>query len=101
MKNLNKILWLRLYESWTFFFFFKYTDQLLAITYFDFTGFKPYSCPVCKQEFSRKYHLVRHNMQTGCDGKEKPVFPCQVCLVHISFYGIHYKYFCIINLFYY
>ncbi|XP_050440260.1 zinc finger protein 883-like [Adelges cooleyi] len=40
---------------------------------------KPYSCPVCFTSFSRKYHLVRHNMQTGCDGSEKPKFPCQVC----------------------
>ncbi|XP_050548905.1 zinc finger protein ZFP2-like isoform X2 [Daktulosphaira vitifoliae] len=40
---------------------------------------KPFSCPVCFTSFSRKYHLVRHNMQTGCDGSEKPKFPCQVC----------------------
>lgn len=40
--------------------------------------FKPVSCPVCHKEFSRKYHLVRHNMQTGCDGSERPTFPCQV-----------------------
>lgn len=39
---------------------------------------KPFSCPVCFTSFSRKYHLVRHNMQTGCDGSEKPKFPCQV-----------------------
>lgn len=39
---------------------------------------KPYSCPVCFTPFSRKYHLVRHNMQTGCDGSERPKFPCQV-----------------------
>ncbi|BES99262.1 Protein suppressor of hairy wing [Nesidiocoris tenuis] len=51
----------------------------LARHMYTHTGLKPYSCPVCKQEFSRKYHLVRHNMQTGCDGKAKPVFPCQVC----------------------
>lgn len=42
------------------------------------TDFKPVSCPVCHKEFSRKYHLVRHNMQTGCDGSERPTFPCQV-----------------------
>lgn len=42
---------------------------------------KPYSCPVCFTSFSRKYHLVRHNMQTGCDGTEKPKFPCQVILI--------------------
>ncbi|KAK7573780.1 hypothetical protein V9T40_010971 [Parthenolecanium corni] len=43
-------------------------------------NFKPVSCPVCHKEFSRKYHLVRHNMQTGCDGSERPTFPCQVCM---------------------
>lgn len=43
-------------------------------------NFKPVSCPVCNKQFSRKYHLVRHNMQTGCDGSERPTFPCQVCL---------------------
>lgn len=41
-------------------------------------GLKPVSCPVCKTEFSRKYHLIRHNYQTGCDGSKKPTFPCQV-----------------------
>lgn len=44
---------------------------------------KPYSCPVCFTSFSRKYHLVRHNMQTGCDGSEKPKFPCQVSLIYL------------------
>lgn len=41
-------------------------------------GLKPVSCPVCKTEFSRRYHLIRHNYQTGCDGSKKPTFPCQV-----------------------
>lgn len=51
----------------------------LARHMYTHTGLKPYSCPHCKKEFSRKYHLVRHNMQTGCDGSTRPVFPCQVC----------------------
>lgn len=46
---------------------------------------KPYSCPVCFTSFSRKYHLVRHNMQTGCDGSEKPKFPCQVNIILVMY----------------
>ncbi|XP_075222362.1 uncharacterized protein LOC142325008 isoform X2 [Lycorma delicatula] len=51
----------------------------LARHMYTHTGLKPYSCPICKKEFSRKYHLVRHNMQTGCDGSQRATFPCQVC----------------------
>uniref|UniRef100_A0A1B6FYG6 Zinc finger protein 865 n=1 Tax=Cuerna arida TaxID=1464854 RepID=A0A1B6FYG6_9HEMI len=51
----------------------------LARHMYTHTGLKPVSCPVCKTEFSRKYHLIRHNYQTGCDGTKRPSFPCQVC----------------------
>jgi len=51
----------------------------LARHMYTHTGLKPVSCPVCKTEFSRKYHLIRHNYQTGCDGSKRPTFPCQVC----------------------
>ena len=33
---------------------------------------------MCNKHFSRKYHLDRHVMQTGCDGKPKAAYPCQV-----------------------
>lgn len=41
---------------------------------------KPFSCTNCGKEFTRKYHLDRHNLYTGCD-KSKPKYnlPCQVC----------------------
>uniref|UniRef100_A0A8D8S669 Zinc finger protein 271 n=1 Tax=Cacopsylla melanoneura TaxID=428564 RepID=A0A8D8S669_9HEMI len=51
----------------------------LARHMYTHTGLKPYECPVCHKEFSRRYHLVRHNYQTGCNGKQRPTFPCQVC----------------------
>ncbi|XP_054259481.1 oocyte zinc finger protein XlCOF6-like [Macrosteles quadrilineatus] len=51
----------------------------LARHMYTHTGLKPVSCPVCNTMFSRKYHLIRHNYQTGCDGSKRPTFPCQVC----------------------
>ncbi|KAG8224746.1 Suppressor of Hairy wing [Ladona fulva] len=51
----------------------------LARHMYTHTGLKPYSCVRCKKEFSRKYHLERHIVQTGCDGNPKPTYPCQVC----------------------
>ncbi|KAI5741665.1 hypothetical protein M8J76_015884 [Diaphorina citri] len=51
----------------------------LARHMYTHTGLKPYECPTCHKEFSRRYHLVRHNYQTGCNGAARPTFPCQVC----------------------
>ncbi|CAH0394205.1 unnamed protein product [Bemisia tabaci] len=51
----------------------------LARHMYTHTGLKPVQCPCCHKEFSRKYHLIRHNLQTGCDGTERPTYPCQVC----------------------
>ncbi|XP_046397007.1 protein suppressor of hairy wing isoform X2 [Ischnura elegans] len=51
----------------------------LARHMYTHTGLKPYSCVRCKKQFSRKYHLERHIVQTGCDGNPKPTYPCQVC----------------------
>lgn len=39
---------------------------------------KPYSCKVCNKEFTRRYHLDRHLMQTGCDGPPRNNYKCQV-----------------------
>lgn len=36
-------------------------------------------CPICNKTFTRRYHLIRHNLQTGCNGVPKQTFPCQVC----------------------
>jgi uncharacterized Zn-finger protein len=44
-------------------------------------GLKPYSCTRCNKQFSRKYHLERHIVQTGCDGNPRPTHPCQVVIV--------------------
>ncbi|KAF0311700.1 Protein suppressor of hairy wing [Amphibalanus amphitrite] len=51
----------------------------LARHMYTHTGLKPYTCEMCNKHFSRKYHLDRHVMQTGCDGKPKAAYPCQVC----------------------
>ncbi|XP_059474666.1 zinc finger protein 436 isoform X1 [Neocloeon triangulifer] len=51
----------------------------LARHMYTHTGLKPYTCNRCDKMFSRKYHLERHVIQTGCDGKPKPSHPCQVC----------------------
>ncbi|XP_063231421.1 gastrula zinc finger protein XlCGF57.1-like [Bacillus rossius redtenbacheri] len=51
----------------------------LARHIYTHTGLKPYSCSRCNRQFSRKYHLERHVIQTGCDGNPKPSHPCQVC----------------------
>ncbi|PSN55164.1 hypothetical protein C0J52_00591 [Blattella germanica] len=51
----------------------------LARHMYTHTGLKPYSCTRCKKQFSRKYHLERHVIQTGCDGNPRPTHPCQVC----------------------
>lgn len=40
---------------------------------------KPYSCKVCNKDFTRRYHLDRHLMQTGCDGPPRNSYKCQVC----------------------
>ena len=50
----------------------------LARHMYTHTGFKPYSCTRCNKQFSRKYHLERHIIQTGCDGNPRPAHPCQV-----------------------
>lgn len=51
----------------------------LARHMYTHTGLKPYTCDRCNRQFSRKYHLERHVVQTGCDGTPKPAHPCQVC----------------------
>ncbi|KAJ9597229.1 hypothetical protein L9F63_011903, partial [Diploptera punctata] len=51
----------------------------LARHMYTHTGLKPYSCTRCNKQFSRKYHLERHVIQTGCDGNPRPSHPCQVC----------------------
>lgn len=51
----------------------------LARHMYTHTGLKPYSCTRCNKQFSRKYHLERHIIQTGCDGNPRPSHPCQVC----------------------
>lgn len=51
----------------------------LARHMYTHTGLKPYECPVCHKEFTRRYHLIRHNYQTGCNGATRPTYPCQVC----------------------
>ncbi|EEB17019.1 zinc finger protein, putative [Pediculus humanus corporis] len=40
---------------------------------------KPWSCERCNVTFTRKYHLDRHILQTGCDGVSRPTYSCQVC----------------------
>ncbi|XP_077300372.1 suppressor of Hairy wing [Arctopsyche grandis] len=37
------------------------------------------SCPTCKKNFTRKYHLERHLKQIGCDGRKTSSFTCEVC----------------------
>ncbi|KAL1501100.1 hypothetical protein ABEB36_006488 [Hypothenemus hampei] len=40
---------------------------------------KAVKCEDCGREFSRKYHLDRHIVQTGCMGVMKQVYECRVC----------------------
>lgn len=42
---------------------------------------QPYSCKVCNKKFTRRYHLDRHLMQSGCDGVPRNAFKCQVRIV--------------------
>ncbi|KAK6635535.1 hypothetical protein RUM44_000787 [Polyplax serrata] len=51
----------------------------LAKHMYTHTGLKPWSCERCKVMFTRKYHLDRHILQTGCDGLPRPTYSCQVC----------------------
>ncbi|CAG0900613.1 unnamed protein product [Darwinula stevensoni] len=51
----------------------------LARHMYTHTGLKPFKCDICQKQFTRKYHLDRHLVQTGCDGSPKPSHPCQVC----------------------
>lgn len=51
----------------------------LARHMYTHTGLKPYECERCNIKFSRKYHLDRHVLQSGCDGNARPQYPCQVC----------------------
>lgn len=51
----------------------------LARHMYTHTGLKPYECDRCNIKFSRKYHLDRHVLQSGCDGNARPQYPCQVC----------------------
>uniref|UniRef100_T1JG23 C2H2-type domain-containing protein n=1 Tax=Strigamia maritima TaxID=126957 RepID=T1JG23_STRMM len=54
----------------------------LARHQYTHTGLKPFQCDTCKRQFSRKYHLDRHLVETKCGGSkdEAPSFPCMVCL---------------------
>lgn len=42
---------------------------------------KPYQCRVCGVEFTRRYHLKRHEMHTSCGPDQPKVEPisCNVC----------------------
>lgn len=50
----------------------------LARHMYTHTGLKPWSCERCQVMFTRKYHLDRHILQTGCDGVSRPSHSCQV-----------------------
>uniref|UniRef100_A0A182N6N8 C2H2-type domain-containing protein n=1 Tax=Anopheles dirus TaxID=7168 RepID=A0A182N6N8_9DIPT len=42
---------------------------------------KPYACMACGKDFTRRYHLDRHEKHTNCGmvPKEVDVMPCEVC----------------------
>lgn len=40
---------------------------------------KSVKCLGCNREFTRKYHLDRHIIHTGCMGPPKKTFDCRVC----------------------
>lgn len=45
---------------------------------------KPFACTRCNKVFTRKYHLDRHVQQTGCDGKPRQTYQCQVNYEYLS-----------------
>lgn len=42
---------------------------------------KNIKCPDCSREFTRKYHLDRHILQTGCNGAPRRAFACKVGVI--------------------
>ncbi|CAH0400526.1 unnamed protein product [Chilo suppressalis] len=43
-----------------------------------------YACNYCNKTFVRKAHVIRHLLQSGCDGTEAASFPCEICGVVFS-----------------
>lgn len=35
-------------------------------------------CPGCNKEFVRRTHVIRHMAQSGCNGDDVTVYPCEV-----------------------
>lgn len=40
---------------------------------------KPFACKVCGKEFTRSYHLQRHNKYSSCTAAETTTVVCKVC----------------------
>ncbi|CAG9789352.1 unnamed protein product [Diatraea saccharalis] len=43
-----------------------------------------YACTYCKKTFVRRAHVMRHLLQSGCNGAEVASFPCEICGANFS-----------------
>ncbi|KAF7280001.1 hypothetical protein GWI33_006517 [Rhynchophorus ferrugineus] len=56
-----------------------YKTRDLLIDHMRIHPIKSVKCDGCGRDFSRKYHLERHILQTGCTGVPCAVYNCRVC----------------------
>lgn len=40
---------------------------------------KPYACKICGKDFTRSYHLKRHQKYSSCSSNETDTMSCKVC----------------------
>lgn len=53
---------------------------------------KEFECPSCNKTFVRHAHVLRHMAQSGCDGAQVSVFPCEVSMVFVLILMLFFSY---------